>query len=238
MKIKTKPIHVLTVGSFGEQTAAMLREMVPQVVITRVTGRNSTTPSTWPDARMHMVAAWRIVPDLLELVNEMSFGWRTAFVPAVIEEAELVIGPVIIPGLSACYTCYERRVLQHCTRPDAREALKRHYETVEDSGPKGHLKVFADLAAARLAQVAYEVETQPHQIAGAVWQFDLMRRMSTLSTVVGIHGCHHCGLHREERTRSYSLLLAELAPLLQTGAKQELTGAMAHLTNAFAGKSI
>jgi bacteriocin biosynthesis cyclodehydratase domain-containing protein len=223
-----KPIHVLAAGPFGEKTGSILRDLVPGLVITSCTTRNAINPSFWPNALVHVVVAWRPVRRLLELVNRMSYAWRTPLVAAVIEEPELVIGPAIIPGLSACYNCYERRSLQHCERSQARAALLDHYDLNPVSGPTGYLNVFSDLTAVRLAQMVQQVESEPRLVAGKVWRFDMMRRQAAVSTVVGVHGCSYCGLQRDESTRSYAELRTELAALLHVEPADELLGTASH----------
>ena len=222
-EMNAKSIHVLTVGPFGQAAGIVLRDLLPRVALTHCTAHEGMNSSYWPDACLRLVVSWRPSPALLELVNRLSFAWNIPFIPAVLDGPELVIGPVTIPGLSACHRCYERRVLQHCTRPEARAALLRHYDSNPESGPEGHLDVFADLAAARLAQLVGQVQSAPDQIAGKIWQFDLIRRLSTMSTVVGVHGCPYCGLQRDERSRSYSMLRAEVEALLRVKPDRELT---------------
>jgi bacteriocin biosynthesis cyclodehydratase domain-containing protein len=216
LKSIRRPFHVLAVGQFGESASAILKGLLSPVVVTSSGAGNMMNPSLWPDARLHMVVAWRPVPKVANLVNRLCFARHTPFVVAAAEEPGLIVGPAVVPGLSACYECFEQRVLQHCPRPQVRTALHRDYDLNPQSGPKGYLSVFCDLAAVRLAQVAREVETAPHHAAGRVWWFDMMRRHATIGRVVGVHGCRWCGLGRDERKRSYAAMRAELDRLFES----------------------
>lgn len=210
-----KPIHVFTAGAFGAAVVIRLRTLMTDVIVTACDTAEATGPSYWPPARLHAIAAWRPVPRLARILNQTSYAWKTPFIPAVLEASHLVVGPVVVPGLGACHACYERRRLQHDPRPEARSALLNQYEQDPDSGAQGHLAVFADIAAVRMAQSIRQVETEPAQAAGRVWRFDVLTRQVAASVVTGVHGCVHCGLRREEATRSYAGLHEELSWLLQ-----------------------
>lgn len=221
---KAKPAHLTTAGPFGESVGASLKELLPGLEIDRYAESKSFDSPQWPSSRLHLVAAWRPLPRLMDALNAFCYASRTPLIPAIVEGCHLIIGPVVIPGVSACHACYERRTLQHSARPELRAALHRHYDLHPESGPQGHLNVFADLAAVRLAQLAYRLATGPDEIAGRVWKFDLLTRQSVSGTVTGMHGCPHCGMERDERSRSYSLLQAELAYLFEENAQGESAG--------------
>jgi bacteriocin biosynthesis cyclodehydratase domain-containing protein len=145
----------------------------------------------------------------------MCHAIRTPLLPAIVDGYHLVVGPVIVPRLSACHSCYERRVRQHHARQEARAALNAHYDLHPESGPKGHLRIFADLAAIRLAQLVHKLDRAPKEVAGHVWQLDLLTRQAVSGRAIGVHGCRYCGMQRDEQTRSHALLEAELPFLFE-----------------------
>jgi bacteriocin biosynthesis cyclodehydratase domain-containing protein len=192
-----------------------LQELLPHVDVSEYSGTALKREPEWPAGRMYILASWRPVPRLIESLNAMCHATRTPLLPAIVDGYQLVVGPVIVPGLSACHRCYELRIRQHYARQEARAALNAHYDLHPESGPKGHLRVFADLAAIRLAQLVQKLDRAPKEAAGNVWRLDLLTRQAVSGRVIGVHGCRYCGMQRDEQSRSHGLLEEELAFLFK-----------------------
>lgn len=211
-----KPIHVLSVGPFGRAVGAAFKELmpkvpgVPEVLVTALRDDESTVPALWPTANIHILAAWRPVRALSRAFDEMCHRWRTPFIEAVMETPLLRVGPVVVPGSGSCRTCYEKRTLQHASRPAQLEALWGYYDANPGRGPQGYLAPFVEIAALRLAQFVDELKQNSDVAAGSVWELDVVSRITRTGKVVGIHGCPRCGLGRDESTRSFSEMLEEL----------------------------
>jgi bacteriocin biosynthesis cyclodehydratase domain-containing protein len=205
---------MLSVGAFGQAVAASLKELLPNVIETRLESPEQTHPMFWPAARVHLLAAWRPVAKLSRLLDEMSHAWRAPFIEAVLETPHLRIGPVVVPGASACHGCFEQRTLQHAPRPDKHQILRDFYDAQPQQGPQGYLSAFAEIAAIRLAQLVRQLERDPDTAAGQVWQMNTINRDTVCGRVVGVHGCPRCGLRRDEATRSFATLGREMAALI------------------------
>lgn len=218
-------VHILSVGAFGQAVAEALGGLLPDVSETRADLNYPPHPAFWPVARIQLLAAWRPVPRLSRLLDEMSHAWRTPFVEAVIETPNLRVGPVVVPGFGACHACAERRAVQHSPRPEEHRALREFYDTNPQQGPQGFLPVFAEIAAVRLAQFVRQLEGDPAAVAGRVWLLNTIHRYAVSSEVVGVHGCPRCGLKRNEATRSFVALRREVADLLALDAADGLTEA-------------
>ncbi|HZU66451.1 MAG TPA: TOMM precursor leader peptide-binding protein [Ktedonobacteraceae bacterium] len=224
-----EPVHIVPVGAFGQAIADVLKELLPDVVETKPDPGNKTSPALWPVARVNILAAWRPVPQLNRLCEGISYAWKKHFIPVVLEDRSLRVGPVVVPGMGACYRCYEKRLLQHSPRQAIHSALRSHYEAHPQSGPAGYLAPFAEIAAIRLAQFIARLDADPASEAGRLWQMDIITRQTLTARVVGVHGCPRCGLHRDEATRSYMPLQQELAQLLsERTVERELVGMNGH----------
>jgi len=57
-------------------------------------------------------------------------------------------------------------------------------------------------------------------LPGQVWQIDMINRKITTSTVVGVHDCPRCGLHRPGPTRSHAEMQQALAYLWNHGRNE------------------
>lgn len=200
-------VHVITAGPFGQAVGLALSQLTGAVV---TASEKQTDPSRWPIARTRVLVSWRPVPAIASALDNLSHAWRHEFVPCVLESQKLQIGPVVVPGRSACYECFQRRTLQHAGRAEARTTLLQEYDAKPDRGPKGYLDVFADLAAVRLAQTLAQLSESPESVAGRIWQMDLLTRQAVCSNTVGVHGCPKCGCGRDARTRSYQAMKSEL----------------------------
>lgn len=218
--IQRDPVHVLSVGAFGEAVARALKELLPDVVETTHSGHTST--AQWPIARLNILAAWRPVPTLSRLVEGASYAWRIPSLTVVLEDPMMRVGPVVVPGIGACSTCYEKRILQHTPRQAVYAALFNHYTAHPESGPQGYLTAFAEIAATRLVQQIHHLERDPATEAGRLWQMDMMTRNTVTAQIIGAHGCPRCGLQRDEATRSYKDMQRELSSLLPWGTREHL----------------
>jgi bacteriocin biosynthesis cyclodehydratase domain-containing protein len=222
ISLNTQPIHILSRGAFGEAVTARLTRFLPDLV--QISLEDAT--AAWPKARINLVVSGQPIKALLRLLDEASFASQTPFIAVVMVGTRLQIGPIVWPGKGACYSCFEKRQLQHSLTPELDKALDLYYEANPARKLQGYLPAFAEIAALRVAQLVNLLESEGEEtsqvVGGQVWQLDIISRQITTSTVVGIHGCVRCGLGRDEQTRSYKelqdKLLAFLNPTHATSA--------------------
>lgn len=211
-------VHIISVGAFGNAVAAALKELLPDVQQTGVDAQNQSYPASWPTARVNILASWRPVPALQKLIDDISFAWKRPSITVVLNAPYLLIGPVVVPGSSACYSCYEKRYLQHSARQEVYRGLQAHYDQHPESGPQGYLPSLVHIAALRLAQNILQLDEDAASVAGNIWHMNTMTRYTFTARVVGVHACPRCGLQRDEATRSYLDMQKELSDIFyQTG---------------------
>jgi bacteriocin biosynthesis cyclodehydratase domain-containing protein len=145
-------------------------------------------------------------------MEELSYKWRLPFIPVVIDSARLQIGPVIVPGETACWTCWIHRSRQHSPWPDSHASLLQHYATHASEGPAGYLELFAEMAASRVHSIIESLESSASD-PGSIWQIDMLTRKILTGRVVGIHDCPRCGNRLAPDTRSYISLQQDLSYL-------------------------
>lgn len=205
------PPHILSIGSFGRAVAHYLRDFRSDLVETVVTDDTIALPDVWPTSCANIVASWRPVPHFCELLDELSFKWERPFVPVILDSTLLRIGPVVLPKLGSCWSCWVRRYAQHDAWREERRALLEHYASHPTVGPQGYLEPFAMIAASRLASILGSVRGDS-SAAGHIWQIDVITRQVTMGKVVGVHDCPRCGLHRRAE-RSFADLHRDLGYL-------------------------
>jgi bacteriocin biosynthesis cyclodehydratase domain-containing protein len=204
----SKPLHVLSVGAFGQAVSRYLKDIVETVV----TERQLPMPEVWPASRMLLLASWRPVPTLCELLGDLSFEWVLPFIPLILDSTSMRLGPVILPGAGSCWRCWLQRNKQHAQWPKEQLALLEHYATHAEAGPRGYLEAFAMMAAARLKWTISQLNSGS-PMGGYIWKIDMVTREITASTVIGVHGCPQCGVQRPTITRSVDDMIRQLGYL-------------------------
>lgn len=207
---------VTPVGPFGYAVAERLRDLCHDV---EVAGAGATgtvvrprvpDPARPPGPRLNLLVTWRRVPQMEQEFDEESFRSGQPWLPVILDHPVLEIGPVVVPGVGACHTCYRRRLAQHDGSRAIRDAVDQHYDADASAGPAGYLPATALFAAAAAAEVVDRLRAAPASEAGRVRQIDVPTQQLRSGLVVGVHGCPRCGLGRDETTRSYERLPAML----------------------------
>ncbi len=209
-------VNIIPIGGFGLAVARCLRRLRSDTVETAREGPEALTPERLPDARVDVLAAWRPVLGICEMLDEVSHRRGRAFIPLTVDSGTLHVGPVVVPGAGSCWHCWLRRTRQHTPGLQYRFALWQHYSRNDDTGPRGFLEPMAAIGAARVSQIIDAIDAR-EGIGGHVWQMDLMTRKITTSTVVGVHDCPRCGLHRPAEGRTYAEMQAALPHLWLDG---------------------
>lgn len=205
-------LHVFSLGKFGAAAARRFLALNSDAIETPIVDHTLPMPETWPSARLHVLFSWRPAPAICELMEELSYKWRLPFIPVVIDSARLQIGPVIVPGETACWTCWIHRSRQHSPWPDSHASLLQHYATHASEGPAGYLELFAEMAASRVHSIIESLESSASD-PGSIWQIDMLTRKILTGRVVGIHDCPRCGNRLAPDTRSYISLQQDLSYL-------------------------
>ncbi len=210
-----KNIHVVSVGPFGRAAARQLKTFCPNIVEMEWSENCRIDQESWPESDVQVITSWRMVPSLCRYLDEISHKRTRPLIPLVVEFPTLCLGPIIIPGESGCWHCWEQRVQQHTKFRPERSALVQFYEENLDVGPNGYLEPFALIAAAQIANIIRSNKTL-QQVAGHSWQLDLFTREVSTGFLVGVDGCPRCGLNRPLSTRTYAEMSTALGFLRNT----------------------
>ena len=112
---------------------------------------------------------------------------------------ELRCGPLVVPGRSACYRCYDRRRRQHGYRPLPPEVASEH-GPLEQAYAHHHVLLGAGLISLAL-QTLDALDPQGPTTGGAddvapiggqVWTIDLVSGITTCSSTVAVDRCETC----------------------------------------------
>ncbi|MFW6692180.1 TOMM precursor leader peptide-binding protein [Streptomyces sp. MAR4 CNX-425] len=178
-------VRVRGVGGFGERTARLLAAQLPDAE-TRGEADLLRGLDGSPGGVV-VVAAWRPLPGLTELVDEFAYRTSTSWLPVVMENSVVRVGPLVRPPQGPCFRCYRERRRQHDRQQALTAALHTAYDEHPDRGPGGHLPHHARLAAAVAAGVLQRGRAgEVTVIRLGAWGVDTYH-------VVPWHDCPRCG---------------------------------------------
>lgn len=211
-EVSLRPVSVVSVGPFGKAVARFLKTLRADVLEIPSANDLHTLLEMRAPMRIYVIAAWRPVPKLCELLDQASYEHKRPFIPLILDSRILRLGPVVLPGREGCWRCWTLRTRQHALWPKEQQALLDHYSSKVDAGPQGYLEPIALMAASRVSDTVDALDSS-NVHPGFIWQIDIFTREIVTSSLIGIHGCPHCGLHSDETTRSVAELQEQLAYL-------------------------
>lgn len=217
--MQTPRLVLLTVGEFGARVAGRLADRYPGSETFDVT---TGTPhlAMWPALDALVVAADHDYVDLIELVERAAFAWRRPWLPILLEQAQLRVGPAVVPRRTACHACFRRRRRQHARNPQVWADIPG--PAVAGSSPKvtgyadHHVGLAYGLAVRAIADLTDPTDEAP---GGWVRTVNLIDGAVSRAGVVAVDGCGRCRDAAERQQRP-----AKLAAALQSALATATTG--------------
>ena len=154
---------------------------------------------------------------LREDLDTLSFTRSMPSLGLELFPTELRCGPLVVPGRSACYRCYDRRRRQHGYRPLPPEVASEH-GPLEQAYAHHHVLLGAGLISLALQTLdalgpqdpATESADDVALIGGRVWTIDLVSGITTCSPTVAVDRCETCSGRYEGRRDGLPALAALL----------------------------
>ncbi|AEW99931.1 TOMM precursor leader peptide-binding protein [Streptantibioticus cattleyicolor] len=209
------PLHLVALDAWGEA-------VVPQpdrgVVVSAVSaapragagGRTvSAAPATWPQAGCHVVACAREDVSFFRDVDTFCFLWSLTWAPLVLTPRGVRLGPVVVPGRSACYHCFLRRQRQHDWDVGDTQAWWDSVTRDPSNCVAGWLP--SDVLMARgLTRVL--AARGPGAFAGTVVTYDGVTGDVSGDPVTGVHACPRCRRRPDRRADTWTALAQQFPP--------------------------
>jgi bacteriocin biosynthesis cyclodehydratase domain-containing protein len=178
-------------NSRAESLAAYLQTLAPSLEVTVC----QTVPEALSASSLAVVAADQVNPALCDQVNLAALESGTPWTHLAMDGSQGLIGPSILPGQTACYTCLEAYWAAHSGRADQFSALAGALRDREPSPSYYGLPAFADVVAGLwAADLPVLLARGPAQTLGQV----LALACSTLSAITyavpRAPRCPSCGL--------------------------------------------
>lgn len=157
---------------------------------------------------------------LREELDTLSFTRSMPSLGLELFPTELRCGPLVVPGRSACYRCYDRRRRQHGYRPLPPEAASEH-GPLEQAYAHHHVLLGAGLISLALQTLdaldapgpqdpATQSADDVAPLSGQVWTIDLVSGITTCSSTVAVDRCETCSGRYEGRRDGLPALAALL----------------------------
>ena len=154
---------------------------------------------------------------LREDLDTLSFTRSMPSLGLELFPTELRCGPLVVPGRSACYRCYDRRRRQHGYRPLPPEVASEH-GPLEQAYAHHHVLLGASLISLALQTLDAPGPQDPAPegadgvapIGGRVWTIDLVSGITTCSPTVAVDRCETCSGRYEGRRDGLPALAALL----------------------------
>lgn len=192
----TRHALILASGPFGHAVADRLREATDLPGVQHVTVQHidsGTHPSLWPRADVLVLALSHERPAIAQAADRSAFAWGMPWIEACLEPTDLRVGPVVVPGRTACYQCFLNRRRQH---------QRTHLAPASGKHPSGFGAHHAGIAAALTRQAIGEAlgAPDPDRLGGTVRRFNLVTGATNRSGVLAVDRCPRC---RERATSEH-----------------------------------
>jgi bacteriocin biosynthesis cyclodehydratase domain-containing protein len=173
---------ILASGAFGSAVTDRLGGLYETTVQNVDAG---THPSMWPYADLMILSVSHERPRIAAGLDQASFAWGVPWLEICLEPTEVRVGPVVVPGRTACYACFLRRRAQHRRVEPTSAGTDKH--------PTGFAAHHVGIAAAFARQAVCEVfAPDPEALGGTVRRFNLVSGATSRSAVVATDRCARC----------------------------------------------
>ncbi|RKT89254.1 bacteriocin biosynthesis cyclodehydratase domain-containing protein [Saccharopolyspora antimicrobica] len=219
------PVRLLGSGDLVEQLNGMLTSSDPALAVLETAAGQQLLddPDTsWADhplsmrERLELLAHWRgsllvwadtrIDPVRLDLLNRIALHLRIPWIHGVIDGPFLHVGPTFLPGATACYACFETRVLMGLTNADGYLRYKRALARAAANGGRPPLlPAVTGLLTSYLAlEVINFARTGSSFTAGKSLGLHLPTWEIAVNEVLALPGCRVCApVPQQEETSLY-----------------------------------
>lgn len=148
----------------------------------------------WRDSLL-VWAGSRVDPLRCGVLNRISLHLGTPWAHAAVDGPFLLVGPVFLPGRTACYRCFETRVLMNLTAADSYLRYKRALATAAVSGER--MPLLPAVTSLLTSYLALDVLNLAHTgaafTAGKVLGLYLPTWETAVNEVLPVPGCAVCG---------------------------------------------
>jgi ribosomal protein S12 methylthiotransferase accessory factor len=148
-----------------------------------------------PDRAFVVAVETDCTPATLERINSWALAGRRPWMLVGAWNRRLLVGPIFVPGETACYECYRKRLASHRAHLEAYQALEACRLTHSPAVPREPvLPALCDIAAAHAALELFHFATRlsPARTVGRVLVYDPVESETTVESILRIPWCPLC----------------------------------------------
>ena len=164
-----------------------------------------------------VLATERPFPQVLERINQDCQRLDLPWTQVQLWGVEIVLGPSVVPGLTACHECYTRRRRANEARLDVWDARERYFRAEPSHGLAGQISPLLNQAAAYLSiEVGRLLGAGPTPASlGCELLWNAFTSAHSASPVVPVEHCTVCGGRQSRGPDHADSLDAVVARLLE-----------------------
>lgn len=215
----TVRLTIAPIGAFGAEVIGLLPEGTGVVPADPAEVALAAVP---PGSAIALVSPVP-VPRIERALSHAAYLWKSRFLPVVVDQGRLRVGPVSAPGTTGCSECFRARSRQHLPSTGPQDAVEAALQNDPRRLVEGHLPMAAAIASAALRSFTEHDAPAPGAV-GEIRLYDLLGQTMLRSDVVGVHACRICAPKHDWPERSTSRL-TPFVEALATGSHAECVSA-------------
>ena len=206
-RTRAHSILALGLGEFGLSAVQHLKQLLPQVTVVHDCQTFLDLIAT-EGVYISVLAAWRAMPAFSDAMDACAHNTGTISCALTLQDSEMVMGPLVLPGATACWRCWATRASQADSLAKIQAQKRAFYAEHPEIGPCGYLP---SLVLHGIAQLVSALESLPNlKCGGVALRTNLFTRQVVEERATGLDNCNRCGLQRPLATRSYARLQSAL----------------------------
>jgi bacteriocin biosynthesis cyclodehydratase domain-containing protein len=196
------PLIVIGLGDFGEEIAERIARIIPRVRKIVRQEDDDIQELLHDRESLIVLASWRPAPVLSEFLDRRSYLTGIPFISLVLRDHDVLLGPVVVPGIACCWRCWSQYDL--CIEPNIEVMRQRteYYKKHRSEGPRGFLASMASFASIQLAKLLSDIDNLRDR-AGTSMSVDIRKMSISFRQAIGQEHCGRCGQATTLESRSY-----------------------------------
>lgn len=189
------------VAGIGSVATALTRALIDGGVgeCTRIDPAHTPEPDAGPTPTMIVLASDRMSLAGVDAVNRMSQQDGVPWLLVRIDRTTALIGPYVVPGQTACFTCYEQRARANADHPREHEALFQTWRQIRDGAgpspiPPEYAAILGNWVALDLMRAI--ALGRNAAAAGRIISLDLQSLTSASREILRLPRCPDCSRQR------------------------------------------
>lgn len=155
---------------------------------------------------------WRPFPTRMQQFNAAAYRQGIPWTIGVLDTTLIQIGPTVIPGETACYTCFLKRFLTNSGLSRIDMETFAFYDRDQQAGYRGQLAALEHVAASLISiELQRLCSGEPVASTGAYWYLDPVRHEQGRHPIVAVPWCRICSSVDDPQAWSYRHLAEALA---------------------------